>query len=303
MIGATKSAAADAGAAKPAPPAVNGESPARDGKGTVVQAAFASVESDSLHMKFTSKDGDVVEVDWEHREEVFAGVAFAATAPTGASNMNPPAGTNASDAKESADKGQAEAATAGANAEAAQPAATSADARLQQLARLREWAAQVADEVRKQQKHILDESLKQSGKFMAGGDGRFILIYAAEERTTKTEGNGEDGENGIPEYWNAENTSDRIVKFATQMAQIAGKDSDFAKTIVKAVADGFDQANAATGPLTGAAGELNKKTRELTFTKLSKWLDDPKSMGYNQGALNESIPNPDTTHGSENHEQ
>jgi len=291
MIGATK-AAADAGAAKFAPPVLNGEGPAKDGKGTVAQAAYASVESDSLHMKYTSKDGDVVEVDWEHREEVFAGVAFAADAP----------GKGAD--KSSADKGPAEAATAGANAEAAQPAATSADARLEQLARLREWAAQVADEVRKQQKHILDESLKQSGKFMSGGDGRFILIYA-EARTSETDGkeSAGEGENGIPEYWNAENTSDRIVKFATQMAQIAGKDSEFAKTIIKAVADGFDQANAATGPLTGAAAELNKKTRELTFTKLSKWLDDPKSMVYNQGARNEAIPNPDTTHGSENHEQ
>ena len=290
MIGATKSTAADAGAAKFEPPALNGEGSARGGKGAAAAATYASVETDSLHMQYTSKDGDVVEVDWEHREEVLAGVAFAKDAP----------------ANVSADKGQAEAATAGANAEAAQPA-TSADTRLGQLARVRDWATQVADEVRKQQKHILDESLKQSGKFMPGGDGRFILIYAAADQTSSAaangNGNGENGENGIPEYWNAENTSDRIVKFATQIAQIAGDDSDFAKTIVKAVADGFDQANAASGPLPGAAGELNKKTRELTFSKLSKWLDDRKSMGYNQGALNESIPNPDTTHGSENHEQ
>jgi hypothetical protein len=295
MIGATKSTAADAGAAKFEPPALNGEGSARGGKGTAAVATYASVETDSLHMQYTSKDGDVVEVDWEHREEVLAGVGFAKDAPAGA---------NVSAAQVSADKGRAEAAMAGANAEAAQPA-TSADARLEQLARVRDWATQVADEVRKQQKHILEESLKRSGKFMAGGDGRFILIYAAADQTSSAaaNGNGENGENGIPEYWNAENTSDRIVKFATQMAQIAGNDSDFAKTIVKAVADGFDQANAASGPLPGAAGELNKKTRELTFSKLSEWLDDRKSMGYNQGALNESIPNPDTTHGSENHEQ
>jgi hypothetical protein len=290
--GATTAAVTDPVIPKFEPNPANGGSQAVSGNGATFTAAYESIETESLHMKISSKDGDVVELDWEHREETFAGVTFT----DAAARPGQPASTG--------DAAQ----MAGANSEAAQPSATGADAtspdaRLQQLSRLRDWAAQVAEEVRKQQKRILEETLKQSGKFMPGSDGRFIVIYGAPDQAGNANGDSGDAEKAIPEYWNAENTSDRIVKFATQMAQIAGNDSDFAKTIVKAVADGFDQANAATGPMPGAAGELNKKTRELTFAKLSKWLDDRKSMGYNQGALTEKIPNPDTTHGSENNEQ
>jgi len=290
MIGdATKAAVPDAVMPKFEPGPANGAGLAG---GAAFKASYASIETESLHLKIASKDGDVVELDWEHREETYVGVSFA-EGPAG-----PGLPASAGDAAK----------MAGANAEAAEPSATGADAtsadkRLLQLSRLREWAAQVAEEVRKQQKRILEETLKQSGKFMPGSEGRFIVIYAAPDQAGNAEGDSGDAGKGIPEYWNAENTSDRIVKFATQMAEIAGKDSDFAKTIVKAVADGFDQANAATGPMPGAAGELNKKTRELTFAKLSKWLDDREAMGYNQVARTEEIPNPDNAHGSENHEQ
>ena len=251
-------------------------------------AAIWSSETDTLHLKYTSKDGDVLELDLEHHEESFAGVAFAAGSPAGAR------------AEGAADKGRPAAVLAGANTEAAAAAGEAADARLEKLARLRDWAAQVADEVRKQQKRILEEYLQRSGKFMPGWEGRFIVIHGAEEAESGANG---DYETGIPEYWNAENTSDRIVHFATQMAEIAGKDSDFAKTIMQAVADGFDQANAQTGPLPGAAGELNKKTRELTFSKLSKWLDEQKSMGYNQDAGTEVIQRSEHSHGTQTHEQ
>ncbi|MBW8888441.1 MAG: hypothetical protein JF616_11855 [Fibrobacteres bacterium] len=293
MIGATTAAVTDAVIPKKIEPnPANNGSLAGSGDGATFTAAYESIETESLHVKISSKDGDVVELDWEHREETFAGVTFSG------GPARPGQKASAGDAAK----------LAGANSEAAQPSATGADAtspdaRLQQLSRLRDWAAQVAEEVRKQQKRILEETLKQSGKFMPGSDGRFIVIYGAPDAAGNANGASADAEKGIPEYWNAENTSDRIVKFATQMAEIAGKDSDFAKTIIKAVADGFDQANAMTGPMPGAAGELNKKTRELTFAKLSKWLDDRKSMGYNQVARTEEIPNPDTTHGSENHEQ
>ena len=287
--GATTAAVTDAVIPKFESNPANGEGPGASGNKTTFTAAYESVETESLHLKIASKDGDVLELNWEHREETFACVAFATDAPAGPHK------------KPATARGDA-AGLAGANAEAAEPPAAGADARLLQLSRLREWAAQVAEEVRKQQKRILEESLKQSGKLMPGVDGRFIVIFASDTAGSAGGGTAEDCEKGIPEYWNAENTSDRIVKFATQMAEIAGNDSDFAETMVKAVADGFDQANAATGPLPGAAGELNKKTRELTFTKLSKWLDDRKSMGYNQVARNQDIPNPDTTHGSENHE-
>lgn len=252
---------------------------ARGAPGGGPAAAFASAATESLHLKYTSKDGDVLELDYERSERIFAGVAL-------------------SDG--GGDRAAERSGIAGENSEAAVPAASDADGKLAKLARLRDWATQVADEVRKQQKRILEESLKQSGRFQPGGEGRFIVVFGAAE---EEDGNSGDCEAGIPEYWNAENTSDRIVHFATQMAEIAGGDGDFAETILKAVADGFDQANAETGPLPGKAGELNKKTRELTFAKLSKWLEDRKSMGYNQGARNGSISTAESPHGIENNEQ
>jgi hypothetical protein len=262
-------------------------------------AAYASLTIESLHVESASKDGDVLEVDWEHREEVFAGVAFAETGAEGPEGPDGPG--HGPGKKAGAEK------LAGANAEAAEPAGSASeadggDARLERLARLRDWASRVADEVRKQQKRILEENLKRSGSFVPGGEGRYIVIYAEQGAPAQDEG-GEEGEKGVPEYWNAENTSDRIVKFATQMAEIAGDDSGFAETIMKAVADGFDQANAATGPLPGAAGELNRKTRELTFSKLSKWLEERKAGGYNQGARTEDIQTLVDPHGTQNHEQ
>jgi hypothetical protein len=256
----------------------------RDPGATGAAAALTYTSStDALHLKYTSKDGDVLEVDLEHREETFAGVSFATDARGGARKGLP---------------ASAAAGMAGANAEAAEPASPDVDARLKKLAELRDWAAQVADEVRQQQRRILEEYLKRSGKFMPGCEGRFIVVQPAQEDAEK---DAEDCEAGIPEYWNAENTSDRIVHFATQMAQIAGGDSDFAETIIKAVADGFDQANAMTGPMPGAAGELNRKTHNLTMSKLSKWLEEHKAGGYNQGARSEEKPTLAVPDGIENH--
>lgn len=251
-------------------------------KGAVVALSYAST-TDIAHLKYTSKDGDVLEVDLEHREETFAGVAFSADA-RGCAHK----GGSALDA----------AGLAGANAEASEPAGADADARLKKLAELRDWAAQVADEVRQQQRRILEEFLKRSGKFMPGSEGRFIVVQPAPEEA-QTE--ADDCEAGIPEYWNAENTSDRIVHFATQMAQIAGGDSDFAETIINAVTEGFEQANAATGPMPGAAGELNRKTHDLTMSKLSKWLEEHKAGGYNLGARTEENPTLAVPDGIENH--
>jgi hypothetical protein len=256
----------------------------RDQAGASTGAALAYTSTtDELHLKYTSKDGDVLEVDLEHREETFAGVSFSTGNPADAR----------ADLLASAAAG-----LAGANAEAAEPAVSDADARLKKLAELRDWAAQVADEVRQQQRRILEEYLKRSGKFMPGCEGRFIVVQPSPE---DAQAEAADCESGIPEYWNAENTSDRIVHFATQMAQIAGKDSDFAETIMQAVADGFDQANAMTGPMPGAAGELNRKTHELTMSKLSKWLEDHKAGGYNQGARSEENPTLAVPDGIENH--
>lgn len=269
------------------------QTPTESGSGASAFSSTYSLQTDSLLLRYTSRDGDVLEIASEHSEETYsaagAGIHACGRKPSGAAGADD--GTVAAENAAAAEGAAAEEAGEG----------NSVDARLLKLARLRDWAAEVEGEVRKQQQKILEEYLKRTGKYMDGGE-RFFVIYSA---TPDEAGNAqaEDCEAGIPEYWNAENTSDRIVHFATQMAEIAGEDSEFAETIIQAVTDGFDQANAMTGPLPGAAGKLNEKTRELTFSKLSKWLEERKAKSYNQGTQPDAISTADVSYGIENHQQ
>lgn len=271
------------------------QGPSQGGATASASLSNYSLQTESLHLKYTSRDGDVLEIAAEHSEETIS----YASARIHACGGKPSGAAGVDDGAVTAEN----AAAAVAANEDAETVDGSADARLLQLARLRDWAAGVEGELRKQQQKILEEYMKRTGKFMDGGEGRYFVIYAptqAELEGTAKEG---DPDSLVPEYWNAENTSDRIVHFATQMAQIAGDDSEFAETIMQAVADGFDQANSMTGPLPGAAGKLNEKTRELTFSKLSKWLEEHKAKSYNQGTQSDAISTAEVSHGIENHQQ
>jgi len=80
-------------------------------------------------------------------------------------------------------------------------------------------------------------------------------------------------EASVPEYWNAENTSQRIVDFATSFYEGSGQDvKEFGDKIVQAVKQGFEDANKILGNLPGAAGELTSNTQELTLEKLDRWI-------------------------------
>lgn len=182
----------------------------------------------------------------------------------------------------------------GADVADADAAAEESDPKTKQLQELREWAKQVEREVRLQQHKILEQLLKQPGRD-GGKDGNPFLVVTPDGVCVKPPdggcarpGGAEKAEAAqVPEYWNAENTSDRIVHFATQMAEISGMDlKEFGEIIKQAVSKGFDQAGAATGELTGAAAKLNQDTKDLVFSKLSKWLEEHGDMPYNQGARN-----------------
>jgi len=258
------------------------------------QTSLTAKTTDDLYIKYTTKAGDVVELHAGHSEEIQYDdyVSISADAKALA------AGREAKDSPLSADAAKQAAAD-----EAADPKA-------QQLKELREWAKEVEREVRKQSKWILEQSLKQSGKQMDLGDGRYLAIFTDGKTDDKVDGTRNPGsadENGdaqVPPYWNAENTSDRIVHFATQMAEISGMDpKEFAGKIKDAIGKGFDQAAAATGPMTGAAAKLNQNTKDLVFTKLSKWLEERQAQPYNQGAQSPALSTADVHDGTENHQQ
>lgn len=240
-----------------------------------------SSHSESLYLKYTSRDGDVLELQSQSTEESYSSeiVRFSATARALAA-------------------GNTDAAADGKDVSAAEE-----DPKAKQLADLRAWAKQVMRELSEQQHKLLEQTLKQSGRHVESGDGKFLMVFMATSQDGAEKAGSAD-EPQVPAYWNAENTSDRIVHFATQMAEISGLDLDtFAEQIKKAVGAGFDQAHEATGDLPGAAGKLNRDTRELVFSKLSKWLEDRKSLLYNQGAQSKAIITAEVPDGTENNQQ
>lgn len=152
------------------------------------------------------------------------------------------------------------------------------------------WAREVARELEKQQARLIEALLKRNGgdDASAGGFLLYSVVLAKAEADPEAEVEAMDEEYGVPEYWNAENTSDRIVAFATSFAGIFGDDPEFAETLVGAVAEGFAQADAFLGELPGKAGKLNRDTRDKVFEKLDNWLAAWKAGAYNVEAQPEA---------------
>jgi hypothetical protein len=77
---------------------------------------------------------------------------------------------------------------------------------------------------------------------------------------------------GLPDYWNAENTSQRIVDFATSFLSIfKGSGADFLNTIKDAIDQGFSQAKDMFGDVPNAVSQLTDKTHALVMDKLDAW--------------------------------
>ncbi len=76
----------------------------------------------------------------------------------------------------------------------------------------------------------------------------------------------------IPEEWNAENTSQRIVDFAVSFFDaFEGAGDEFLSTIKDAVEEGFKQAREMLGELPGQVSSLIDDTYELVMEKLDAW--------------------------------
>jgi hypothetical protein len=77
---------------------------------------------------------------------------------------------------------------------------------------------------------------------------------------------------GLPEYWNAENTSQRIVDFAVSFyGAFEGAGEEFLSMIKSAIDEGFKQAGDITGELPGAVAKLVGNTHDLVMEKLDQW--------------------------------
>ena len=77
---------------------------------------------------------------------------------------------------------------------------------------------------------------------------------------------------GLPAYWNAENTSQRIVDFATSfLSMFKGTGQDFLSMIKDAIDKGFSEAKNITGNQSDAVSKLTSDTHDLVMKKLDAW--------------------------------
>ncbi len=80
---------------------------------------------------------------------------------------------------------------------------------------------------------------------------------------------------GLPEYWNAENTSQRIVDFATSFfGMFEGKGDEYVAMIKDAIEEGFSQAKDIFGAMPDTVGKLVDKTHALVTRKIDSWAKD-----------------------------
>lgn len=213
-------------------------------------SALAYARED-LAIRYTSKDGDVLEV----RRSVTAAAGYSRSAAS--------PGPKEAEAAEGPLKGG--------------------------QGGMLDWVREVRRELEAQQMRLVEALLKgdEDGEAGATGDSRFAmfsLTLTDDGMGLKADLGAVDEEYGVPEYWNAENTSDRIVNFATSFAGIFGNDPEFAETMVNAVAEGFRQAGDILGSLPGKAGKLNRDTHDMVFEKLGNWLEAWKAGAYNEQA-------------------
>ena len=83
----------------------------------------------------------------------------------------------------------------------------------------------------------------------------------------------------VPEYWNAENTSQRIVDFAMSFRSMASgvSDEDYIEQMRAAVEEGYRQAKKALGDLPGPSAKLFNDTYELTMKKFNEFAEQAKN--------------------------
>lgn len=244
-----------------------------------------SSHEENLYLKFQSKDGDVYELKASYSEEI----SYHEESTLSVDNYEKTGRHVKPIGEGKAKDGEA---------------VNAADPKKDAWAKVRAWAEQMKNELKQQQVELLKQAMKHNGRTVDSGDGKFLMFFASETTTVEGVKNSDEEAPIVPAYWNAENTSNRIVQMATGFAKVSGLDpKEFAEKIKAAVQEGFSQANAITGPLPGAAGKLNQDTHRLVFEKLDKWLEDWEAEAYNQTAQSDANSATEVSRGTENNQQ
>jgi len=92
---------------------------------------------------------------------------------------------------------------------------------------------------------------------------------------------------GLPEYWNAENTSQRIFEFSTSFFSVSNQSAEeYYLTMKSAIEEGYGQAVKEIGDVSSAVSALSEKTLSLSLEKLANWA---REQGVDVDALNPAI--------------
>ncbi|MCL2283619.1 MAG: hypothetical protein FWC26_09930 [Fibromonadales bacterium] len=112
--------------------------------------------------------------------------------------------------------------------------------------------------------HEAKNALREAGVGFAEYNEDSILYNLSE-----LEKNGEVKAADIPEYWNAENTSQRIVDFAMSFRGLAPElsDEEYINQVRAAVEEGYRLAKKDLGDLPGPSAKLFNDTYNLTMSK------------------------------------
>lgn len=90
----------------------------------------------------------------------------------------------------------------------------------------------------------------------------------------------------LPEYWNAENTSQRIVDFAVSFIDLfSGSDTEYLSMIRNAIDEGFKQAKELLGELPDQVQSLIDDTYALVTEKLDTWANEQGKNSKNEAAV------------------
>ena len=122
----------------------------------------------------------------------------------------------------------------------------------------------------------LMESIYQSKKTLQDAGVEFVkydgdsILYGGVPKGTKAA--------DVPEYWNADNTSQRIVDFAMSFRSMAPElsDEEYIEQVRKAVQLGYKLAKKDVGSLPGPSAQLFNDTYSLTMKKFDDLVEQAK---------------------------
>ncbi|MBD3346911.1 MAG: hypothetical protein GF401_17800 [Chitinivibrionales bacterium] len=101
------------------------------------------------------------------------------------------------------------------------------------------------------------------------------FIGSVEGETGKVNKSEEPEIADVPEFWNAENTSQRIVDFSLSFIEMyEGSDQEYLDLMKGAIEEGFSQAREMIGEVPGAVENLTNETYNLTMDKLAAWAEE-----------------------------